>query len=354
MPTIFNSYGPTVARKHGMPGRLSRPKTLTLDIHSHLAVRAAGKVVAPYIDMSASPLVFFSTEETRAINQMQDKDRTSRITQYDDRLTDMDEAGLDMQLIMAPPGQCYYSVPLEVAVEASRIVNEGLAEYVVGRPDRFLALGTIPMQDGRTAGEELHTLMKLPGMKGAQILTTIAGKELSDPSFEVFWTKAEQLGAVILIHPNGFTEGQRLSRHYYNNVIGNPLETTIAIHNLIFDGVLERHPDLKIVVVHGGGYVAGYAGRMDHAWGARSDARGTLPNPPTSYLKRLFFDTVIFTYEQLQALVRLVGVDHVVMGTDYPFDMADSDPVGHVAGSDFDAKTIEAICGGNAKGLLGI
>jgi aminocarboxymuconate-semialdehyde decarboxylase len=354
MSTLFNSYGPTLARRHGTPGKLSRPQSLTLDIHSHVAIRAAGKVVAPYLNMSASPLVFFSSEETRAINQMQDRERTSRITQYDDRLADMDEAGLDMQLIMAPPGQCYYSVPLEISVEASRIVNEGLAEYVAGRSDRFLAIATIPMQDGKTAAEELEAVMKLPGMKGVQILTTIAGKELSDPDFEVFWTRAEQLGAVILIHPNGFTQGQRMSRHYYNNVIGNPLETTLAIHNLIFDGVLERHPNLKIIVVHGGGYAASYSGRMDHAWGARSDACGTLQHPPTTYLKRLYFDTVVFTNEQLEALVKVVGTDQIVMGTDYPFDMAESDPVGHVTGSDLDARTVEAICGGNAKRLLGM
>jgi aminocarboxymuconate-semialdehyde decarboxylase len=352
-PNVFNSYGATLARKRGVPGKLSRPKSLTFDIHSHVAIRAAGKVVAPYIKSSASPLAFFSTEETRAINQMQDKDRTSRLTLYDDRLIDMDEAGIDMQMIMAPPGQCYYAVPLEISVEASRIVNVGLAEYVAGRADRFFSIGTIPMQDGSTAAEELEGVMKLQGMKGVQILTTIEGRELSDPDLEVFWAKAEQLGAVILIHPNGFTQGERLRRHYYNNVIGNPLETTIAIHNLIFDGVLERHPKLKIIVVHGGGYVAGYAGRMDHAWGARSDARGILPNPPTTYLKRLFFDTVVFSNEQLEALVKLVGVDHVVMGTDYPFDMAENDPVGHVTGCDFDDKAVEAICGGNARKLLG-
>ncbi|HTH96464.1 MAG TPA: amidohydrolase family protein, partial [Stellaceae bacterium] len=228
------------------------------------------------------------------------------------------------------------------------------AEYVAGRSDRFVALGSVPMQDGHLAAEELGRVMKMSGMKGVQILTTIGDKEISDPSFEPFWTKAEETNAVVLLHPNGFTQGQRLKNHYYNNVIGNPLETTMAIHNLIFDGVLERHPKLKIVVVHGGGYVGGYAGRMDHAWGARGDAKAGLPKPPTSYFKQLYFDTVVFTYEQLEALVRLVGVDHVVMGTDYPFDMADSDPVGHVANSALDKAAIGAICGGNAKKLLNL
>ena len=137
-------------------------------------------------------------------------------------------------------------------------------------------------------------------------------------------------------------------------MIGNPLDTTIALHYLIFDGVLERHPNLKIFAVHGGGYLGAYSGRIDHAWGARSDAHGTLPKPPTHYLKKIYFDTVVFTPIQLEALVKTFGADHVVLGTDYPFDMADFDPIEHVVSTGFDAATTAAICGGNAKKLLGL
>ena len=118
--------------------------------------------------------------------------------------------------------------------------------------------------------------------------------------------------------------------------------------------MLERHPNLKILAVHGGGYLASYAGRIDHAWGARSDSHGNLPHPPTTYLKKIYFDTVVFTPHQLQELVRLYGADRIVMGTDYPFDMGDYDPVGHVCGAGLDAATVAAICGGNAKRLLGL
>ena len=156
-----------------------------------------------------------------------------------------------------------------------------------------------------------------------------------------------------MIDPNGFTEAKRFSRFYFNNVIGNPLETTIALHYLIFDGVLERHPNLKIFAVHGGGYLGSYSGRIDHAWGARSDCH-TLPKPPTHYLKKIFFDTVVFTHDQLAALVKTFGADHVVMGTDYPFDMADFDPIEHVLSSGFGTATTAAIVGGNAKKLLGM
>jgi aminocarboxymuconate-semialdehyde decarboxylase len=235
------------------------------------------------------------------------------------------------------------------------MVNDGLAEFVAGKPDRFVALGTVPMPDGHEAAEELERCMRRLGFKGVQILTNVAGRELSDPAFAPFWKKAEELQALVVIHPNGFTEAGRLQRFYFNNVIGNPLETTIALHYLIFDGVLERHPGLKLLAVHGGGYLGAYPGRIDHVWGARSDGHAGLPHPPTTYLKRVYVDTVVFTPHQLRALVDFFGVDHVLMGTDYPFDMADYEPIEHVASVEsFDDATRAALVGGNAKRLLGL
>ena len=263
--------------------------------------------------------------------------------------------GIDIQLVMPPPNQCFYTVPLDVAVQASRMVNDGLADYVARKPDRFVALGTVPLTHGGEAANELERCVKSLGMKGVEVLTNVAGRELSEPDYAPFWQKAEELGALVIIHPNGFTEAKRLARFYFNNVIGNPLETTIALHYLIFDGVLERHPNLKILAVHGGGYLPAYCGRIDHAWGARSDSHGDLPRPPTSYLKKIYFDTVVFTPHQLAELVRLFGADHIIMGTDYPFDMAEYDPIGHVASIEgFDSSAIAAITGGNARRLLGI
>jgi aminocarboxymuconate-semialdehyde decarboxylase len=234
------------------------------------------------------------------------------------------------------------------------MINDGIAEYCANKPDRFVGFATLPMPDGNEAAKELERAVKGLKFKGAQILTNVAGRELSDPAFAPFWKKAEELGALIVIHPNGFTEARRLSRFYFNNVIGNPLETTIALHYLIFDGVLERHPNLKILAVHGGGYLGAYWGRIDHAWGARSDCRANLPQPPTHYLKRIYVDTVVFTHDQLVTLVKTFGAEHVLMGTDYPFDMADYDPIEHVVSSGFDASTTAAIVGGNARRLLGI
>ena len=350
-----NRYGPTAARNHSRPGREMRPQSLTVDIHSHVMVPEAAAFVQPHLDLAANPLAQFASAGTKAINARQDRERTSRMTTYDERLADLDAMGLDLQLVMPAPPQCYYAVPVDIAVKAARMVNDGVAAYVAGKPDRFVALGSVPMPDGAEAAKELERCMRQLGFKGVQILTNIVGKELSDPAFAPFWKKAEELGALVLIHPAGFTEAKRLARFYFNNVIGNPLDTTLALHYLIFDGVLERHPNLKILAVHGGGFLPAYAGRIHHAWGARSDAHGNLPHPPTSYLKKIYFDSVVFTPHQLAELIRLYGTDHILMGTDYPYDMGEYDPIGHLASVDaLDDSSIAAIAGGNAKRLLAL
>ncbi|MBX6425033.1 MAG: amidohydrolase family protein [Variibacter sp.] len=354
MADMWNRYANTAARKHGAPGRANRPQSTTIDVHSHVFIQRAMEYSAPHVK-GPDLLAQFASAETQALQKKQNADRMSVMVEIDQRLKDMDEQGVDMQLIMCAPGQCHYTAPLEVLVKASQMINEGIAEFMSRKPDRFVALGTVPLADGHEAAKELERSMKTYGFKGAQILTNIGGKEISDPSVEPFWKKAEELGAVILLHPNGFTHAHRFHRFYFTNVIGNPLDTTVALHHLIFDGVLERYPNLKILTVHGGGYLGAYPGRIDHAWGARSDARDALPKEPTSYLKKIYFDTVVFTPHQLKALVDMYGVDHVVMGTDYPYDMAEYDPIGHInAVESFDAATRAAIAGGNAKKLLGL
>jgi aminocarboxymuconate-semialdehyde decarboxylase len=352
MADIWNKYENTAARKHGRPGRETRPQSTTIDIHSHILVPAAAQFAQPHL--SAASHANFANAHTAELGKKQHADRRPNMLDADLRLKTMDDQGIDIQLLMSAPFQCYDTIPLEASVKAAQLVNEGIAEFVARKPDRFVGLGSVPMTDGKEAAKELERAMKTYGLKGAQILTNIAGKEISDPAHEAFWAKAEELGAVVLLHPAGFTHANRFANHYFTNVIGNPLDTTVALHHLVFDGVLERYPALKVVAVHGGGYMGSYWGRIDHAWGARSDAH-SVPKPPTSYLKKVYFDTVVFTTEQLEALVKAFGVDHVVLGTDYPFDMAEEDPIGHVNSSDMlDAAARAAIAGGNAKKLLGL
>jgi aminocarboxymuconate-semialdehyde decarboxylase len=351
----FNRYDLTSARQHGRPGREIRPKSLTVDIHSHAMVPAAADIARPHL--SPDPRAAFYTDETRALGRKQDADRTPYLTDLDRRMRVFDEMGVDAQVISPAPNQCYYAVPPEVGVQAARAVNEGIAEIARSRRDRIpAAMGSVPLQaGGEAAADEVEYCMTTLGLKGVEVLAHVGDKELSDPSFEPFWAKVEALGAVVFIHPNSFTQPQRFSQHYFSNVIGNPLDTTMALHWLIFDGVLERYPDLKIIASHGGGYLPTYSGRIDHAWGARSDSRGTLPKPPSYYLKKIYLDTIVFTAHQLEAMVKLFGVDKILLGTDYPYDMGEYDPIGHIASVEsLSASDVAAIAGGNAKRLFGL
>jgi len=354
--TIWNKYANTAARIHGKPGREVRPTSVTIDMHAHAAFPAVGQFVGNRLDLSTVPLAHFASHETKAVNAKQDADIKGAITGYDERFRTMDAMGVDMQFVMPAPPQIYHTVALDVAVPAARMVNDHMAEFCAKHKDRLIPCGTVPMQDGNEAAKELDYVVNTLGFKGVEILTNVHGRELSDPAFAPFWKKAEELDALVAIHPNGFTEGRRLSRFYFSNVVGNPFDTALALHYLIFDGVFERHPKLKVFAMHGGGYLGGYSGRIDHAWGARSDVNAGLPKPPGSYLRRnVFFDTVVFTPLQLEMLVRTFGVERILLGTDYPFDMLEYDPIGHVAEVEaFDDTTRAAVDGLNAKKLLGV
>jgi len=354
MRTTTSNYGPTIARRHGLPGREIRPLSVTVDIHSHLVVPEAAIIAEPHFDPMSLSSNRFSTLETRRINADQNRDRMLQITDPDTRLAEMAAMGLDCQVIAPSPFQSYYTIPAKIGCRTSRVVNEGIAAFIARHPDLFAGLGTVPLQDPPAIVSELTYAVETLGLKGVQLLTSPPGRELSDPAFEPFWNKAEELGAVVMLHPNGYPDGERLERFYFSNVLGNPLDTTVALHYLIFDGVLSRHPGLKIIAVHGGGYLGAYSGRIDHAWGARPDCNGNLKEPPTFYLRRVFVDSVVFTTHQLAALVAVFGADHVLMGTDYPFDMGEYDPIGHVLETPgLDTATQAAIIGGNAVRMFG-
>ena len=350
-----NRYGPTAARDVSTePIRL---KTTTVDCHAHVLVPEAAEYIASQGSgsMAALPFLRFSTPETRETNLRQDEDRRVALTDPADRIRVLDRQRIDMQVVAPAPNQSYYEAPQEFAARVSRLVNEGVAAFVSTHPERFAGLGTIPLQTPDIALTELEHVMKHVGFKGVQVLTNVNGKELSSSEFEPVWAKAAELGAVMMLHPMGFTEPQRLTEFYFTNTIGNPLDTTLALHHIIMSGVLERHPDLKIYSVHGGGFLPAYSGRIDHAWGARRDAKGNLPKRPTDYLKRIYFDTTVFTPHQLEYLVRQFGAEHVVMGTDYPYDMADYFPVDHVTSvKSFSEDEIAAVAGGTAMKLFGL
>ena len=320
----------------------------TIDIHCHLGVPSAASLVdAQYhfrFPENPTPSDLVTAEMMKTI--------APRLNALDIRLQDMDRLGIDMQVLSPNPGQYYYGAPVESGRAAARAINDAIAEAVASRPDRFAGLGTVPLQDCQSAVNELRRCRDELGLRGVEIGTNVAGRDLDDPEFRPFFAAAEDLGVLLFMHPMGFTEPRRLSGHHLANVIGNPLDSTIALSHLIFGGVLDGHPGLKLCVAHGGGFLPAYAGRMDHAYHHRADCRMCIDRPPSEYLARVHFDTLVFDPAQLDALIRRWGPERLCLGSDYPFDMAEPDPVGFHGDLDDPARNL--ILGGNAERLLGL
>ena len=337
-------------------GRVSRgDKRLTVDLHCHVFVPEAAALVGDAFDPGMDDLFKFANQATCDVNHAQAETIHEKLTSVEARIADMDAMGIDVQAISPAPIQYYYMLEPELGRSAARAINERIAEISAANPDRLVGLASVPMQEPDFAVAELERAVKELGLRGVEISTNVAGEDLSEERFRRFFAKAEQLDVLVFLHPSGFSEGRRLSDHYFINVIGNPLDSTIAVSHLIFGGVLDAYPKLKVCVAHGGGYLAAYSGRIDHAHAAREDCRRSIQEPPTSYLRRLYFDTVVFTEHQLEYLVELYGSDHIVLGTDYPYDMGMYDPVGFVDGAGaLSAADKEAIVGGNAARLLGL
>ena len=330
-------------------------RSLTVDIHCHVHTPAADELVKDVLTQDVDPLFKFAGERTRAVNLQQAIDIQDRITRVEPRLAAMDEMGIDVQALSVGPPQYFYWTEPDIARAAVRLINDNIASIVARHPDRFVGLGHLPMQSPELALEELERCAKQLGMRGVELCTNINGQELAERQFEPVLARLEALGMVVFLHPGGSTQGERLRDHYLNNVIGNPLESTIAVSHLIFGGVLERHARLKIVVAHGGGFVGSYPFRMDHAWRARADCRVHIKRKPTDYLRRLYFDTIMFDPRALGYLIELWGADHLLLGTDYPYDMGYYDPLGAIAAvKKLTAADRNAIAGGNAARLLGI
>ena len=322
-----------------------------IDIHAHVLAPDAAKLAAQN-SPPREPMEFFSSEPSRAVNRRQAADVREKYTMA--RLADMDRQGVDIQVIAPPPGQFYYWAAPDLGAELARLVNDHLAQFVTQKPDRFRAFGTVPMQSPKHAVAELERCVTVHGMRGIELCTNVMGEDFSSPRFGDLLAAAEAHDVALFLHPAGFTQGDRLTEHYFSNVLGNPIECTLAIAHLVLGGVFDRHPGLKVYVAHGGGYLPFHAGRMEHAWHARSDVRASSRHPPSHYLRRNFWwDTVVFDPRSVRHLLDLYGADRVMLGTDFPFDMGDEDPrglVGRVPG--LTAEEAEKVLGGAAEALL--
>jgi predicted TIM-barrel fold metal-dependent hydrolase len=273
------------------------------------------------------------------------------------RLKEMDAMGIDMEVLSVNP--FWYGKDRDTAAAIVKLQNEKLAELCASRPERFSAYASLALQFPDLAAQQLETAVKKQGLRGAAIGGSVMGEDFSDPKFHPVWAKAEELGAVLFIHPQSTPElAKRFKGNgWLSNTIGNPLDTTIALQHLIFEGTLDRFPGLKIIAAHGGGYLGSYGARGDHACFVspqNCNPNITLNKKPSEYLNQLYFDAMVFTPEGLRHLVAQVGASQIMLGTDHPIPW-EQHPVDHVfATTTLSDKQKIAILGGNAMKLFGL
>lgn len=271
------------------------------------------------------------------------------------RIADMDATGVDVMVLSPTPQPGYYEADADLAERAGAMQNEHVARTVAEHPDRFAGIGIAALQHPELAARELESAVRDLRMHGAFVATHAAQHELGDRQLDPFWEAAESLGAVMFLHPMGFSEPRRLEPYFMTNTVGQPLETTLALAQLIFGGVLERFPRLRVLAVHGGGFLPFYLGRFDQAFRERAECRVNITKPPSEYVKQIYLDTVVFEAAAIAHLVDLVGEDRVLMGSDRPYDMGEPDPVGLVRRVPNLSREGQAkVLGGNAERLLGL
>jgi aminocarboxymuconate-semialdehyde decarboxylase len=269
------------------------------------------------------------------------------------RLKDMDDTLVDVQVLSATPQTYYYDQEASVGIALSAIQNEQIAKHVKDHPERFMGIATLPMQDPEAAAKELRRGVTELGLRGAMFGSNVEGKNLDDPSFEPLWKTAVELDAFLFIHPVTVAGANRLKDYYLRNFIGNPLDTTIAAACLVFGGIMEKYPSLTITLAHGGGFVPYQTGRWIHGWKERHpEPQAKLKVSPEASIKRFRYDTILHANPQLESLVGWVGARRVLLGSDYPYDMATMDLVRYVKSLSISDADKDIILGKEAAELL--
>jgi len=274
----------------------------------------------------------------------------------EERLADMDSLGVDVHVVSPYVGFYNYHLDAAVAVATSQATNDEISGMARTWPQRFAGLGTLPMQEVSAAVAELERCMVKLGLKGVEINDHVNGRTLDEPEFRPFWKAAEQMGALIFFHQGGQTlVSSRTKRYHLPNSIGNLVDRAVTFATLVSGGVMDECPNLKICLGHGGGYTCYGIGRMDHGWQVRTEARAHIAKPPSAYLRRFYYDCIVYTEPALRFLIDTVGVDRVVFGTDWPYDMALDWPVSWIlAMNTLSQDEKEAILWKNLEKLLNL
>ncbi|CAM5272792.1 amidohydrolase [Streptomyces spiroverticillatus] len=325
----------------------------TVDVHAHVLLPEIEALVDGLPGLADAKALDARRNGPAAlkVNGPMIGERIPRLTDSSARLAAMDTQGVDVQLVSPSPSHYHYWADEQTAEKVYRLANEATAAHCAATPERLRGLGLVPLQHPEQLRRALdHALAQ--GLAGVEISSHAPGRELSDPAYEPFWAGAEETGAIVFLHPFGCTLDERLDQWYLSNSVGQPTENAVALSHLIFSGVLDRHPGLKIIAAHGGGYLPTHIGRADHAWRARSDSGSGCAHLPSSYLRRLYFDSLVHDPYVLRELVRVAGADRVLLGSDFPFDMGTEDPVAALRAARLSDVDFHAVRGGNATALL--
>ena len=294
------------------------PRMVALDIHTHVVVPEAAQLQRALVSeeetQKAARYAAATAREKGVVNPSARDDANDPIL----RVKRMDEAGIDIQLVSMNTNPPYYSLSGEDGLKVAKLANEGIRDYTRHAPDRFVGLGMVPMQSAPHAIEALEHAMSL-GLKGINILTNIGGHDLGEEQFWPVWKRAEELGAAVLLHPLGFTNQDRFMKFRLANTVGQPLEETLAMLSLIHEGVMARHPKLKIMMSHGGGYLPFYYGRSDSTFFRDPHLRGAIDQKPSTYIRQFYLDTCVFDLHMIEYLADTYPLDHVILGTDFPY-----------------------------------
>jgi aminocarboxymuconate-semialdehyde decarboxylase len=330
---------------------VSGSATPVVDVHAHVILGAVEAAVAgdPRLEAHKALDLVRNGAESTAVSGRMVAERIPLLTGLEPRLAAMDAAGVDVQLVSPSPSQYHYWADPVLARTLYRTAHQGLADLVAQAPDRLRGLGLVPLQHPELLVEALDDAL-VHGHAGVEISSHAPGVELSDERLEPFWAHAAATGALVFLHPFGCTLDERLDRFYLSNTVGQPVENAVALSHLIFAGVLDRHPGLRVLAAHGGGYLPTFLGRSDHAWEVRPEARGCA-EPPSTYLRQLWFDSLVHTPDALRALVAAAGADRVLLGSDFPFDMGVTDPVKRLVAAGLTPDQQHAITTGNAADL---
>ncbi len=326
-----------------------------IDVHAHLGVPEIDALIKDEPGLAAQRTIDAESlgPASLAVTMRHLEEVREPLTDVGARLAAMDAGGVDIQVVSPVPIPHLWA-DTRLAERITRLTNEAIANHCAKAADRLLGMGVVPLQHPELAVAELTRAVTETGLRGVQISSSAGPeRELDAAELEPFWARAEELNVPVLIHPWGCTLGARLDRYYLFNTVGNPTETALALSRIAFSGLLDRRPRLRIWAAHGGGYLASYLGRADHAWQVRADAQ-TCVEPPSSYLRRMWVDSLVYTPTGLRHLVESLGPRRITLGSDYPFDMGVPDPVAHLDAAGFDPATVTAIRGRNAMDLLGL